>query len=779
MIKFLRSKIKIKCVLLFLFYLTFNSIYSQSPCEIRDRNALIALFNSTGGPNWINNTNWNTTSPLNTWYGVSTDANGCVTQIDLNPTNTDAGNNNLTGNLPPEIGDLLNLEYLDLSHQNITGPIPNTIGNLQNLLWLELDSNEMTGSIPTAIGNLVNLEFLALRMNQFSGSLPEELGNLNALKYLIADQNFFTGNLPQSLGNLLNLEVLWLYENQLDGPLPLSLSNLSKLEQLLISDNQLNGMLPDFWGNLVNMQVLWLDDNQFVGQIPNSISLMSELEQLLLHNNLLTGTIPSHLENLSSLEWLSLGDNNFTGTIPIELGNISTLEKLLIYRTQVSGTIPVELGNLSNLTNLWLPFNNLTGEIPNSLTNLLNLEQLLLSDNQLEGSIPQNLNQLRNITAINVENNLLMGAIPDFSGTPIDYLYFGDNQFQFGDFEDQFDYYLDNLSLFDDNPQEKIDIIQSITRNIGTSVTLTTTASGSQNHYQWYKDGVLIADAPDSPNLILTDLRVEDAGIYHSTVTSDIVTDLTLTRNDITLVVACLTSPIADQLSDIVVCDSYTLPTLTMNNNYYTAPDAGGIKMDVGDTIFESQTIYIFAGTLGCSDESNFTVTISDLVQVDSFDDIRECESYTLPPLSVGAYFTESNGSGQTLNAGDILNTSQTIYIYLSSGFCSDEKSFSLEIDSGECEISVAENEIVFPNFFTPNNDGINDSWKRMDTAYNVQGYVYIYDRYGKLLKEMDAVSGWWDGTYNGSKMPSTDYWYRFVNTVTGDVLANHFTLKR
>ena len=64
-----------------------------------NREILVALYNSTNGPNWTNNTNWLTDAPLGDWHGVETDENGRVTKLEL-------GFNNLSGSLPPELGDL-------------------------------------------------------------------------------------------------------------------------------------------------------------------------------------------------------------------------------------------------------------------------------------------------------------------------------------------------------------------------------------------------------------------------------------------------------------------------------------------------------------------------------------------------------------------------------------------------------------------------------------------------------------------------------------------------
>ncbi|MBT4054648.1 MAG: hypothetical protein HOE74_05850 [Candidatus Marinimicrobia bacterium] len=78
----------------------------------------------------------------------------------------------LTGSIPPEIGNLTNLQILDLSYNQLTGVIPPEIGNLTNLITLNLGDNQLTGPIPSEIGNLTNLTNLNLRSNQLTGSIP-------------------------------------------------------------------------------------------------------------------------------------------------------------------------------------------------------------------------------------------------------------------------------------------------------------------------------------------------------------------------------------------------------------------------------------------------------------------------------------------------------------------------------------------------------------------------------------------------------------------------------
>ena len=93
---------------------------------------------------------------------------------------------------------------------------------------------------------------------------------------------------------------------------------------------------------------------------------------------------------------------------------------------------------------------------------------------------------------------------------------------------------------------------------------------------------------------------------------------------------------------------------------------------------------------------------------------------------------------------------------------------------------------IGYPKFFTPNADGINDGWniKGIEDSSIVDPVVFIFDRYGKLLKQLD-VNSTWDGTYIGNPMPASDYWFRFEyaeqenGIIVAKTLQNHFSLKR
>ncbi len=82
--------------------------------------------------------------------------------------------------------------------------------------------------------------------------------------------------------------------------------------------------------------------------------------------------------------------------------------------------------------------------------------------------------------------------------------------------------------------------------------------------------------------------------------------------------------------------------------------------------------------------------------------------------------------------------------------------------------------------FFTPNGDGYNDFWqiKGINASFQPNSIIYIFDRYGKLLKQLSVKSEGWDGTFNGTKMPTDDYWFKLF-LEDGRQYSGHFTLKR
>ena len=386
-----------------------------------DKQALIALYNATDGPNWTTNHGWLSDEPLSSWFGVIL-SDGRVRMLALHY-------NQLTGSIPAELGNLSSLHHLVLGDNQLTGPIPAELGNLANLWRLQLRNNQLTGSIPAELGDLASLTLLDLSNNQLTGSIPTELGNLANLESLDLFQNQLTGAIAPELGNLVNLERLnlsangrWVfesgsYEGGLEGSIPVELGNLSNLKGLFLGFNQLTGPIPTELGNLSNLEFLDLLQNQLTGAIPPELGSLANLTGINLDENQLTGPIPAELGSLANLRRLSLDANQLTGPIPPELGNLASLGILGLYNNQLTGVIPTELGDLANLIEMSLSFNQLTGPIPTELGSLDKLRRLYLSDNQLAGSIPTELGNLADLKVLSLGNNQLAGSIPTELGS--------------------------------------------------------------------------------------------------------------------------------------------------------------------------------------------------------------------------------------------------------------------------------------------------------------------------------------------------------------------------
>ncbi|PWI30376.1 hypothetical protein DI383_07965 [Flavobacteriaceae bacterium LYZ1037] len=319
--------------------------------------------------------------------------------------------------------------------------------------------------------------------------------------------------------------------------------------------------------------------------------------------------------------------------------------------------------------------------------------------------------------------------------------------------------------------------------------------------------------------------------------------------NESSFTVTISGTPPVDTISDYNGCSSYTLPALT-NGTYFTGTNGTGTQLNPGDVISTTQTIYIYneTGTAPniCSNESNFNITIAGAPPVDTISDVFICSEYILPNLINGTYFTGTNGTGTPLNAGDIISTSQTVYIYNETGtapnICSNESSFIVTIypatnftldatnivinnnsitvvmtdtsisyeyavdnqifqsnptflnltngihtlyvqDVNGCVLKFLQfeikntNTLYIPPFFTPNNDGYNDVWQIIDPQNTIEE-IFIFNRYGKLLKQVSPQHKSWNGVFNGYPLETNDYWY-LINLKSGEQLKGHFTLKR
>ena len=316
-------------------------------CEHPDYAALIALYNSTGGPNWDNNTGWaagaagDDCEPCS-WYGITCE-NDRVVCVDLDGDPDDcepsgAGGNNLVGVIPSLLAQLDMLTALSIDDNGIEMEFPEFITSMTSLEVIGLDG-AITGSIPASIGNLTNLREIDMAA-RLSGPIPSELGTLSTLE-----------------------QISFLFTNNLSGSLPISLGNLSNLRRLRLDGNELTGPIPASFGNMTEMDNLNLRNNKLSGMLPASLGQLSNLSRFDISGNDLEGCIPLEWQTLCTQATISLGNNpalttqswdNYCDSMEGACESVNTEDEVgsgvVIYPNPASDVLYVNSEQPSNLT---------------------------------------------------------------------------------------------------------------------------------------------------------------------------------------------------------------------------------------------------------------------------------------------------------------------------------------------------------------------------------------------------------------------------------------------
>ncbi|XP_024969115.1 LRR receptor-like serine/threonine-protein kinase ERL1 [Cynara cardunculus var. scolymus] len=339
------------------------------------------------------------------WRGILCD-NISTTVVALNLSNLDLG-----GEISPSIGDLRNLQSVDLQGNKLTGQIPDEIGSCVSLELLDLSDNMLYGDIPFSISKLKQLELLNLKNNQITGPIPTTLTQIPNLKTLDLAQNQLTGVIPRLIYWNEVLQYLGLRGNSLTGTLSADMCQLTGLWYFDVRGNNLTGTIPDSIGNCTSFEILDISYNQITGEIPYNIGFL-QVATLSLQGNKLTGKIPEVIGLMQALAVLDLSENELVGSIPPIFGNLSFTGKLYLHGNRLTGPIPPELGNMTKLSYLQLNNNQLTGGIPAELGNLDQLFELNLARNNLEGPIPERISSCTALNQLNVHGNFLNGSIP-------------------------------------------------------------------------------------------------------------------------------------------------------------------------------------------------------------------------------------------------------------------------------------------------------------------------------------------------------------------------------
>ena len=255
-------------------------------------------------------------------------------------------------------------------------------------------------------------------------------------------------------------------------------------------------------------------------------------------------------------------------------------------------------------------------------------------------------------------------------------------------------------------------------------------------------------------------------------------------------------APVVKPLENGVVCYEYRDQFALVSGHYldtgvtgsgYTfvwtldnQPIPAGVAdvLDGGSRLFAKRGgVYtvVVTGANGCSTTRSAVVseapsiTIDEVKITDSFGDTNAIEVMAYAGPGVLLEYKLDEGSWQDSNIFlDVTPGEHTVYVRIEGEPCISSKVITV---------------MDYPKYFTPNNDGYNDTWNIWSLKNQPDTKIYIFDRFGKLIKQLSPAGEGWDGTFNGQPLPSTDYWFKadYIDPKTGltKEVRGHFSLKR
>lgn len=286
---------------------------------------------------------------------------------------------------------------------------------------------------------------------------------------------------------------------------------------------------------------------------------------------------------------------------------------------------------------------------------------------------------------------------------------------------------------------------------------LTVTVAGSDVAARWY-------DAPSGGNLLVDGLQYPApiAGLYYAEAYHTASGCTSANRTAVRLTVFAAPQLPGDETEQRIICE-----------NDGTTLDAG-----LGGVTYDWQPGGATTRTLRVTQAGTYTVTVTN---ADGCNDSRSFEVVSIPPPTIASI----TGNGRTVT---VEATPPGDYDYSIGNGYQPSNVFE-NADGGMLEVTVRERNgcgrasqpyflLVVPTYFTPNGDGHNDVFRIPGFVYVPGTTVQVFDRYGKLVCQLDRLRDSWDGTRGGQPFPADDYWYR-VTLPGGEVRTGHFSLVR
>jgi Leucine-rich repeat (LRR) protein len=287
--------------LILLICFSFMSITAFTQVTFSDSIALVALYDSTDGPNWSKQENW-LNGPVDIWQGITVE-NGRVTEIDFS-------NTGLNGMVPDSIFNLDALKEFSFRESNAQLDLDQRMGGWSNLELINVSGNMVTVDLPSLclMPMLHSITFFSMHVG---GEIPDCFQDLPLKRLSMANAQLDSALLPDFIDSIPTLTNISLRGNQFYGPIPDAYCN-GNTQFLNLGNNALTGTIPSCLDADSNLIQLFLDGNQMDGEVPVDI-LGPKLTILDLCNNQFTGNV-SEWPDLPEMDRLKLANNQFEGT---------------------------------------------------------------------------------------------------------------------------------------------------------------------------------------------------------------------------------------------------------------------------------------------------------------------------------------------------------------------------------------------------------------------------------------------------------------------------------
>ncbi len=221
-----------------------------------------------------------------------------------------------------------------------------------------------------------------------------------------------------------------------------------------------------------------------------------------------------------------------------------------------------------------------------------------------------------------------------------------------------------------------------------------------------------------------------------------------------------------DTFPDLITIDAGVEDTSTEEFNYLWSTEETTPSIQINEIGTYTVTI---SNQFGCSTERIIIVEASEqpIINDVMIEDFSSNNSISISASNSTNSQLEYSLDGENYQDSNVFsNLSEfeyTVYVRDKNGCGIDLKRVYL---------------LDYPQFFTPNGDGINDTWQIINSEQEIFSKIYIFNRYGKMVADIKPFGPGWDGTFNGKAMPSNDYWFK-LEREDGRVFTGHFTLKR